>query len=50
MPNSEELLNRISIETTRDRTKRSIISNIDLYYAYSQMKLSMKEADNIYLQ
>ena len=36
MPNMEELLNQI----TRDRTKELMISNIDLDYAYGQMRLS----------
>ena len=40
MPNMEELLNQISVENTRDRTKELIISKIDLDYAYGQMKLS----------
>ena len=33
MPNVEELLNQISVEITRDRTKRLMISQIDLDYA-----------------
>ena len=36
----EELLNQISVEITRDRTKEMMISKIDLDYAYGQMKLS----------
>ena len=40
MPNMEELLNQISVEITRDRTKELMISKIDLDYAYGQMKLS----------
>ena len=41
MPNmEEELLNQISVEITRDRTKELMISKIDLDYAYGQMKLS----------
>ena len=40
MPNMEELLNQISVEITRDRTKELNISKIDLDYAYGQMKLS----------
>ena len=40
MPNMEELLNQISVETTRDRTLQLFISKIDLDYAYGQMKLS----------
>ena len=40
MPNMEELLNPISVEITRDRTKELNISKIDLDYAYGQMKLS----------
>ena len=40
MPNMEELLNRISVEITRDRTTQLLMSKIDLDYAYGQMKLS----------
>ena len=40
MSNTEELLNQISIEITRDRTMQLFISKIDLDYAYGQMKLS----------
>ena len=40
MPNMEELLNQISVEITRDRTKELMMSNIDLDYAYGQMKFS----------
>ena len=40
MPTKEELLNQISVEITRDRTKELNISKIDLDYAYGQMKLS----------
>ena len=40
MPNMEEVLNQISVEITRDRTKELNISKIDLDYAYGQMKLS----------
>ena len=40
MPNMEKLLNQISIEITRNRTKELNISKIDLDYAYGQMKLS----------
>ena len=40
MPNMEELLNKKSVEITRDRTARLFISKIDLDYAYGQMKLS----------
>ena len=40
MPNMEELLNQISVEITRDRTKELMMSKIDLDYAYGQMKLS----------
>ena len=36
MPNMEELLNQISKEITRDRTKELNISKIDLDYAYGQ--------------
>ena len=36
----EELLNQISLEITRDRTKELNISKIDLDYAYGQMELS----------
>ena len=40
MPNMEELLNQISVEITHDRTMQLFISEIDLKYAYGQMKLS----------
>ena len=40
MPNMEELLNKISVEITRDRTAQLFLSKIDLDYAYGQMKLS----------
>ena len=40
MPNMEELLNQISVEITRDRTKELMISKIDLDYAHGQIKLS----------
>ena len=40
MPKMEELLNQVSVETTRDRTLQSLISKIDLDYAYGQTKLS----------
>ena len=40
MPIMEKLLNQISVEITRDRTKELKISKIDLDYAYDQMKLS----------
>ena len=40
MPNTEELLNQISVEKARDRTKYLMTSKIDLDYAYGQMKLS----------
>ena len=40
MPNMEELLNQISVEITRDRTKELMMSKIDLDYAYGQMKIS----------
>ena len=50
MPNMEELLNQISVEITRDRTKELNISKIDLDYAYGQMKLSKGQADNVYSQ
>ena len=40
MPNMEELLNQISVEITKDRTKELSISKIDLDYAYGQMMLS----------
>ena len=42
MPNMEELLNQVSVETTRDRTLQSFISKIDLDYSYGQTKLSDK--------
>ena len=40
MPNMEELLNQISVEITKDRTKELMMSKIDLDYAYGQMMLS----------
>ena len=40
MPIMEELLNQISVEITKDRTKKLVISKIDLDYAYGQMMLS----------
>ena len=40
MSNMEEMLNQISVEITRERTKELSISKIDLNYAYGQMKLS----------
>ena len=40
MPNMEDLLNQISIEITRDRTKELMMSRIDLDYAFGQIKLS----------
>ena len=40
MPNMEELLNQISEEITRDRTKELNRSKIDLDYAYGQTKVS----------
>ena len=40
MPIMEELVNQISVEITRDRTKELMMSKIDLDYAYGQMKLS----------
>ena len=40
MPNMEELLNQISVAITKDRTKKLMISKIDLDYAYGQMMLS----------
>ena len=40
MPNTEELLNQISVKTSRDRTVQLFISKIDLDYAYGQMKQS----------
>ena len=44
MSNMEELLNPFSIEITKDRTKKLMISKIDLDYAYGQMKL-LKETN-----
>ena len=40
MTNMEELLNQISVEITKDRTKELRVSKIDLDYAYGQMMLS----------
>ena len=37
MPNMEELLNQISVEITRDRTKDLMISKIDLDYASNEI-------------
>ena len=34
MPNMEELLNQVSVEITRDRTKELMMSKIDLDYGY----------------
>ena len=38
--NMEELLNQISVEITRDRTKELTLTKVDLDNAYGQMKLS----------
>ena len=40
MPSMEELLNQFLVESKRGRTKKLIITEIDLDYAYGQMKLS----------
>ena len=40
MPNMEELLNQISVDITKDRTKELMMSKIDLDYAHGQMMLS----------
>ena len=48
MPNMEELLNQISVEITRDRTVQLFLSEIDLDYAYGQMKLRKKQAGNVF--
>ena len=40
MPNLEEILNKTLVEITHDRTVQLFISEIDLDYAYGQMKLS----------
>ena len=50
MSNMEELLNQISEEITRDRTKELMMSKIDLDYAHGQMKPSKETSDNVYLQ
>ena len=42
MPNMEELLNQLSVEITKDRTNKLMISKLDLDYAYGQMMLSGK--------
>ena len=42
MPNKEELLNQLSVEITKDRTNKLMISKLDLDYAYGQMMLSGK--------
>ena len=39
-PKMEKLLNQISVEITRDRTKELMLSKFDLDYAYGQIKLS----------
>ena len=39
MPNVEELLNQISVETTKDRTIELVILKTDLDYAYGERKL-----------
>ena len=43
MPNMEELLKQVSVEILNDRTKKLMMSNIDLDYAYGQMILSKKK-------
>ena len=40
MLNVDELLNQISVEITRDRTKKLMLSKIDLDNANGQMKMS----------
>ena len=40
IPNTEELINQISVAFTRDRTVHLFISKVNLDYAYGQMKLS----------
>ena len=40
MPNMEKLLKQISVEITCDRMVQLFISQIDLDYAYGQMKIS----------
>ena len=42
MPNMEELLNQISVEITKDRTKELRFSKIDLDYANGQVMLSQE--------
>ena len=42
----EEILNQSSVEITRDRLKKLLISKIDLDYGYGQMKLS-KETNRL---
>ena len=42
MLNLEELLNQISVEVTKDRTKKLMMSKIDLDYAYGQIMLSIE--------
>ena len=39
MPNMEELLNKFSVELSRDRTLQLLITTMDLDYAYGQVKL-----------
>ena len=50
MPKMEELLNKILVEITRDRTLQLFNSKINLEYTYGQMKLSEEKADNVYLR
>ena len=40
MPNMEKLLNKKSVEFSRDQTVQKYISKIDLDYAYGQKNLS----------
>ena len=42
MPNMEELLNQISVEITRDQTKKLIILKIDLDDAYDTKSIRRK--------
>ena len=44
MPNMEELINKILVEITRNRTVQLFISKIDMDYAYGQMELSEQKS------
>ena len=50
MLNLEELLNTITMENSRDRTKNSMVYKIDLGYAYGQSIYPKQQVDNVCLQ